>query len=104
MYLLFEHDLRSENCYEDFVGVFGSFCAATSLRIVLSVDCAGFDLLRPMPQPAPRPTTKATMPMSIVAQRGVPLVLVVVVVAPVLFDVAGVAETTAGFTVKIKAP
>ena len=44
------------------------------------------------------------MPMSIVAQSGVPLLPAVVVVAPVLFGVVGVAETAAGFTVKMKAP
>ena len=102
MYLLFliTQDLLF-NDYEDLVGVLGSSCAATSLRIAPNVDAAaGFALPRPMPSPAPKPTTKATRPISIVAHRGVPLFPVVELAVVFVLPVAA----TVGFTVKTKAP
>src|SRR5579859_4419463 len=96
-------DLRFASCYEVFVGVFGSSCGVASLRIAPNADCAGFALLRPIPHPAPRPITRATRPMSMVAHKGIPPLLFVVVVVLLVIAGVGVAETT-GFTVKTKAP
>ena len=99
--LLVAQDLRFNDNYEDLVGVLGSSCAATSLRIAPNVDAAaGFVLPRPIPSPAPKPTTKATRPISIVAHRGVPLFPVVELAVVFVLPVAA----TVGFTVKTKAP
>jgi hypothetical protein len=103
MYLLFliAQDLRFNDNYEDLVGVLGSSCAATSLRIAPNVDAAaGFVMLRPIPSPAPKPTTKATRPISIVAHRGIPPFPVAELALVFVLPDAG----TAGFTVKTKAP